>query len=191
MTGQPQPAFAPVIPRRRETPIELAPMYVLALEPQLDMLIEVNVLARRIVYLFLVLTGSTLSIQGAETVIGSVKSAEGGAMIRRGAESMPAREGLHLLLNDTLQTSAGGRLGAILQDGTRISLGPNTELKIDQFVYDPAGGKFGLLLRLGRGVMAYISGKIAQFSPGSATVETPVGVLGLRGTHFAVSLEGM
>ncbi|MEO8368195.1 MAG: FecR domain-containing protein [Candidatus Solibacter sp.] len=140
---------------------------------------------------FLVLSSSLLSLQGAETVIGSVKTAEGGATVHRGSETIPAREGFHLLLNDTLQTPAGGRLGAILQDGTRISLGPNTELKIDQFVYDPAAGKFGLLLRLGRGVMAYISGKIAQFSPGSATVETPVGVLGLRGTHIAVSLEGM
>ncbi|SPE29144.1 conserved hypothetical protein [Candidatus Sulfopaludibacter sp. SbA6] len=98
---------------------------------------------------------------------------------------------MHLLLNDILQTSADGLLGVILQDGTRISIGPNTELKIDRFLYEPAEGKFGLLLRLGRGVLAYISGKIAQFSPDSVTVETPVGVLGLRGTHFAVSIEGI
>jgi len=104
---------------------------------------------------------------------------------------MPAREGMHLLLDDTLQTSADGSLGAILQDGTRISLGPNTELKIDRFLYQPSDGKFGLLLRLGRGVLAYISGRIAQFAPESVTVETPIGVLGLRGTHFAVSISGM
>ncbi len=97
---------------------------------------------------------------------------------------------MHLLLNDVLQTSADGRLGAILQDGTRISLGPNTEMKIDRFVYQPVDGKFGLLLRLSRGLLAYISGGIARFSPESVSVETPVGVLGLRGTHFAVSIEG-
>jgi len=98
---------------------------------------------------------------------------------------------MHLLLNDVLATSADGHLAAILQDGTRISLGPNTELKVDRFVYEPVEGKFGLVLRLGRGVLAYISGKIAQFSRESVSVETPVGVIGLRGTEFAVSIEGI
>jgi len=147
--------------------------------------------AGRTACLFLALSGLTFAFQGAETVIGSVKTAQGGAVVRRGTDSIPIREGMHLLLNDILQTSADGRLGAILQDGTRISLGPNTELKIDRFVYQPVEGKFGLVLRLGRGALAYISGKIAGFSPESVSVETPVGVLGLRGTQFAVSIEGM
>jgi hypothetical protein len=141
--------------------------------------------------LFLVLSGLTFAVRGAETVVGSVKAVQGGAVVRRGTESIPIREGMHLMLNDILQTSADGRLGVILQDGTRISLGPNTELKVDRFVYQPVEGKFGLVLQLGRGMLAYISGRIAHFSPESISVETPVGVLGLRGTHFAVSIEGM
>jgi hypothetical protein len=141
--------------------------------------------------LFFILSSLTFPARGAETVVGSVKTAHGGAVVHRGADTIPIHEGTHLLLNDFLQTAADGSVGVILQDGTRISLGPNTELKIDQFVYQPVEGKFGLVLRLGRGILAYISGKIAQFSPQSASVETPVGVLGLRGTHFAVSIEGM
>jgi len=140
---------------------------------------------------WLVLIGIlTPSAATAETFIGSVKSATGSVVVRRAADSLPVTEGMHLLLNDTLQTSADGLLGVILQDGTRISLGPNSELKLDRFVYQPADGKFGMLLRLGRGVLAYISGKIAQFSPESVAIETPVGVLGLRGTHFAISIAG-
>ncbi|MEP6538283.1 MAG: FecR family protein [Bryobacteraceae bacterium] len=138
--------------------------------------------------MFLVLSRLTVSASAAESVVGSVKTAQG-AVVRRGADTIPIREGMHLLLNDTLRTAADGRLGLILQDGTRISLGPNTELRIDQFVYEPVDGKFSLLLRLRRGVMAYISGQIARFSPGSVSVETPTAVLGLRGTEFAVSIE--
>jgi len=149
----------------------------------------VIVLAGRTACLFLVLSGLTCAVRGAETV-GSVKTVQGGAVVRRGADSFPIREGMRLLLNDILQTSADGRLGVILQDGTRISLGPKTEVRVDRFVYQPVDGKFGLLLRLSRGLLAYISGRIAQFSPESVSVETPVGVLGLRGTHFAVSIEG-
>jgi len=132
----------------------------------------------------------TLSARGAESIAGSVKTVLGGAVVRRGTQTIPAHEGMHLLVNDILQTSADGRLGAILQDGTGIGLGPNTELKIDSFVFEPADGKFSLLLRLARGVMAYFSGRIARLAPGSVTVETPVGVIGLRGTHLAVSLDG-
>jgi hypothetical protein len=127
---------------------------------------------------------------GADNIAGSVKSTQGGAVIRRGTETIPAREGMHLLANDILQTEQDGRLGLILQDGTGIGLGPNTELKIDTFIYDPSAGKFGLLLRLAKGVMAYFSGKIAKFAPGSVTVETPAAVIGLRGTHMALSVEG-
>lgn len=127
----------------------------------------------------------------AEDIVGSVKNTQGDAFIRRGTQTIPATRGMHLLQNDTLTTSQNGRLGVILQDGTGIGLGPNTELRIDSFVYDPSAGKLGLLLKLARGVIAYFSGKIAKLAPGSVTVETPVAVIGLRGTHAAVSIEGI
>ena len=125
-----------------------------------------------------------------QSTVGSVKTLRGGVVVRRGTEPLPCQEGLRLMAQDVLQTSADGSVGLILQDGTRIALGPSTELKIDHFVYQPVDGKFGLLVRLTRGAMAYISGKIAQYSPQSVRVETPVGTVGLRGTHFAISLEG-
>ncbi len=134
--------------------------------------------------------GLAFSALAAEPIAGIIKSLEGTAVVRRGVDSIPAREGMHLLVNDVLRTSPGSRLGALLQDGTRISMGPGTEMTVDRFVYEPVDGKFDLLLRLARGVLTYVSGKIAQFSPNSVRVETPVGVIGLRGTHFAISLEG-
>ena len=143
----------------------------------------------RAVLPFLVV-GLTLSARGADSIAGSVNTVQGSVVVRRGSESIPASQGMHLLANDILQTLGDGRLGVILQDGTRLGLGPNTELKIDQFVYEPAEGKFALLVRLTRGVLAYVSGRIARLAPDAVTVETPVGVLGLRGTHFAVSIEG-
>jgi hypothetical protein len=132
--------------------------------------------------------GSVLAAD-QEPVVGAVKSTQGAAVVHRGSQDIPSREGMHLILHDLLRTSADGRVGVILQDGTRLSFGANTEARIDDFVYQPVDGKFSLLLRLARGAMSYISGKIAQFSPESAKVETPVGVVGMRGTHFAISLD--
>jgi hypothetical protein len=125
----------------------------------------------------------------ADSVVGAVKSTQGNTVIRRGAQDLPGQEGMHLIVHDMLRTMSDGRLAVILQDGTRLSFGSNTEVKIDEFVYQPVDGRFALLLRIAHGAMSYISGKIAQFSPESVKVETPVGVVGLRGTHFAISLE--
>lgn len=141
----------------------------------------------RFTMFFLVCAG--LSAQSGEGIVGSIKTAQGGVEVRRGGQTLPAREGFHLLLNDTLLTANDGRMGAILQDGTRLSLGPNAELQITRFLYQPVENKFGLLLRLARGALCYVSGKIAQFSSESVSVETPVGVVGLRGTHLAISIE--
>jgi hypothetical protein len=132
-----------------------------------------------------------ISAMGAQSIAASVKTAQGSSVVHRGAETIPIHEGMHLLVNDILQTSEDGRLGIIFQDGTRISLGPGTEIKINDFIFEPAEGKYGLFLKLVRGVLVYISGKIAKFSPGSVGVETPSCVIGLRGTYFAVSTEGL
>ena len=126
----------------------------------------------------------------ADTIAASVKSVKGGASVRRGTQTIAATAGMHLLTSDTLVTAADGSLGVIFQDGTGIGLGPNTEVKIESFLFEPVDSKFALVLRLARGVFAYFSGRIARFAPGSVSVETPVGVIGLRGTHLAVSIEG-
>jgi hypothetical protein len=144
---------------------------------------------KQLIGTFVLALGLILPVYGKESIAGSVKIVQGGANIIRNTETIQAREGMHLLVGDSLQTGGDGRLGFILQDGTRVSIGANTRISIDQFLYEPAQEQFGLVLKLTRGVMAYISGKIAQFSPGSVHVETPVAVCGLRGTELAVTIE--
>jgi len=128
--------------------------------------------------------------QVPQPIAGSVKKVTGEAVLHRGSDRIPIKEGLHLLPHDVLETAAGASLGFILQDGTRVAMGANTTLEIDRFLYEPSEGKLTLLLRLVRGAMVYVSGKMAQLSPDSVRVETPVGVVGLRGTELGISLEG-
>ena len=146
--------------------------------------------ARKIAASVLLILPLTVWAQVAEPIAGSVKKVTGNVMLRRGGASIPVTEGMHILPHDVLETPAGGNVGIILHDGTRVAVGANATLEIDRFVYEPSGGKLSLLLRLVRGVMVYVSGKMAQFSSDSVRVETPVGVVGLRGTEVAISLEG-
>ena len=137
----------------------------------------------------LLFAGAMTPAHAAESVVGSIKTAEGRTFVRRASEALPGAVGLHLFTHDVLQTGADGRLACILRDGTRISLGGNSELRVDQFVYEPAQSKYALVLELARGVVAYVSGKIASFSPESVKLQTPVGIIGVRGTHLAVALD--
>src|SRR5215467_3376250 len=128
--------------------------------------------------------------QADRSIAGSVKKFTGDANVKRGADSIPVKEGMHILPHDVLETADGASIGIILQDGTRVAMGANTRLEIDTYLYSPGEGKLALLVRLLRGAMVYVSGKMALLSPGSAKVETPVGVVGLRGTEVAITVEG-
>lgn len=123
-----------------------------------------------------------------EPVIASIKTVQGNCVVQRGSQTLPATEGMHLQLGDMLKTVPGGGLALIMRDGTRVSLGPETDLTIDQFAYDPSHSKFALVMNLARGILAYISGKIATFSPEAVRVQTPVASIGVRGTKFVVGL---
>lgn len=125
----------------------------------------------------------------AEPIVGSIKNVKGASEVKRGGGSVAAREGFHLQAHDVVVASADGQVGIILNDGTRISIGPQTEISIDRFTFEPGRGQLDLVLRMVRGVMVYVSGKIAELAPQAVRVETPVGILGLRGTRVGVSLE--
>ena len=124
----------------------------------------------------------------AETFVGSVKTIDGNPVVIRGDAEIRAVPGLHLLEKDLLRTDAQSRVGFILRDGARVSMGPASELRIEEFAFNPSRGETRSLLYLLRGVAAFVSGKIAKFSPQSAEVQTPVAMIGLRGTRFAIAL---
>jgi hypothetical protein len=99
---------------------------------------------------------------------------------------IPAQAGHSVYQGDLIRTGRDGRIGLTLNDDTRLSLGPDSELRLDRFSYAPADGQFGLAIKLIRGVAAYVSGRIAKLAPDSIRIETPTAILGVRGTTLAI-----
>lgn len=124
--------------------------------------------------------------QQPQTSAGRIKIASGSAFIVRAGAMVPAQAGQLVFEADSVRTGADGRLGITLRDDTRISLGPGSEVRVDRFVYAPAEGSMGMVLKVVRGVMAYVSGRIAKLSPDSIRLETPAAVVGVRGTTLAL-----
>ena len=120
---------------------------------------------------------------------GRIKIASGSAFIVRDRTLIPAEAGQVVFEADGFRTGPDGRIGITLKDDTRVSLGPNSEVRLERFVYVPAQGGLALVLKFVRGVTAYVSGRIAKLAPDSIRLETPAAIVGVRGTTLAIRVE--
>lgn len=125
----------------------------------------------------------------AETFVGIVKSIEGGAVIKRDTETIKATKGMHVIKGDTVATDANGAIGLVFSDDTLISMGPNTELVIDDYLFQPSDKKLSFVARIIRGTVAFLSGQIAKLSPERVQLVMPAATVGVRGTHVLIKVD--
>lgn len=133
---------------------------------------------------------AAVDAQTPATPAGRVKTAMGSTSIVRAGQPVAASVGMEVLASDVLRTGSDGRLAVTLKDDTRLSLGPDTEMSLQQFAFAPAEGRMSMVLRMVKGALSYISGRIARLSPSSVRIETPSSVIAVRGTHVLVRVEG-
>jgi hypothetical protein len=142
------------------------------------------------VLIILLCIGGNASSVCASPTIATVQKVNGMATIVRQGQTMSATVGLEIWENDTLRTGSDGSIGVIFTDDTLLSLGPESALVIDRFLFAPREGKFSIVLRMMKGTAAYLSGIISKLAPDSAHFETPTASIGIRGTRFVVRVEG-
>ena len=70
------------------------------------------------------------------------------------------------------------------------SIGPDTEISVDEYLYTPAKGDRKLSANMLKGTLNYSSGIIAKLKPEAVSLKTPTGNIGVRGTHFVVMVAG-
>jgi len=122
--------------------------------------------------------------------IGVVQKVGGTVTIVRHEGSLSAKIGLEIYPNDTLRTGPDGSIGVVFNDDTLLSLGPESVLVIDEYVFAPGEGKFSIVIRMLKGTVAYLSGLISKLAPESARIKTPTASIGIRGTKFVARVEG-
>jgi hypothetical protein len=146
-------------------------------------------LRRSVGVLALLLTAATPALAQQQTAAGRIKVVSGSAFIVRGTETIPARPGELVYAADALRTGDAGSVGVTLKDDTRLSLGPNSEVRLERYVYAPGSGGLGMVLKFVRGMAAYVSGRMARLAPDSIRLETPAAIVGVRGTTLAIRVE--
>jgi len=120
--------------------------------------------------------------------VGEIKTVRGAAHVERGGTLLAASPGIKVRQSDVLVTGADGAVGVTFLDNSLLSLGPGSRLGIDHYSFDSTthAGRFDS--SLSKGTLAVVSGKMVKQSPDAMRVRTPTGVMGVRGTEFAVQV---
>lgn len=127
--------------------------------------------------------------EDAPAAIGYVMTVKGTATVTTGSSTVPAAVGTPVALGSTLHVGADGALGVTMKDSTVMSLGPNSELLIEEYLFAPARNELKLTTKITHGTLNFISGVIAKLKPEAVQVKTPTGTIGVRGTHFYVKVD--
>ena len=99
-------------------------------------------------------------------------------------ETRELKAGDKIYLNETIYAGAGSGTQILLLDQSTFTVGEDSEVVMDTFIFDPATNDGKIVASVKQGSLKVISGLISKKNPDSLTVEVPEGTLGSRGTEF-------
>lgn len=138
---------------------------------------------RRLVILMLLMSSLLLAN------VGIVKKLEGTVEVKRGKTVMLLKKGSRLKNGDIILTKAKSSIGITFDDGSRLSLGAKAIFVITKFIVKPSKKKYDVDLKLKKGKAVFSSGKVGKLAPQSVKFRIPEGIIGIRGTKFAVEVK--
>ena len=96
--------------------------------------------------------------------------------------SAPVRElrvGVNVVANERIVTTAGGQAQMLFLDESAFSIGPDSDVVLDEFVYDANAGTSKIALSATKGVFRVVGGKISKNT--LVELKTPTATIGIRG----------
>lgn len=80
---------------------------------------------------------------------------------------------------ERIQTKSSGSVQLLFLDKTSMTIGPNSDLTIDEYVYDPSANTGKLAATLSKGALRFVGGQISH--NGDAEIKTASALIGIRG----------
>lgn len=120
---------------------------------------------------------------------GHIKQMKGDVRIVRDRTTLTATPGSALHSGDRIITGANSSAGLTTTDNTRLALGPDSHLVMDNYAFDQAARQGNMAVRFLKGSFAVITGLIAKVTPQNARITTPTATIGIRGTEFVVKVD--
>ena len=93
--------------------------------------------------------------------------------------------GTEVYLGDTVETDGQGEAQLLFTDGTRMVVGPDSLMVLDEYVFRGGAAENKFAVRALSGAFRFFSGN----SPSDAyEIRTPSGTMGVRGTEFDIAV---
>lgn len=89
--------------------------------------------------------------------------------------------------NEVVSTGQNSKAQLRMTDGGMIALKQNTQLVVSDYQYSEENGRGSVVMELVKGGLRSVTGAI-KAQNGDYNLKTPVGSIGIRGTHFEVEL---
>jgi hypothetical protein len=138
-------------------------------------------------FLLFILSGQVLANE-TSSQIARLKNVSGRVDIIRSGIVNQAVPGDYLLMSDKLKTQTG-TVGIIFTDGTLLSIGPDSEIDINDYVFEPNNKKYAFELFMKKRTAMYSSGKLGKIAPESVNLKTPRATVGIRGTRLILEVR--
>jgi len=135
-----------------------------------------------IILLFFVfnISQADAKIDISKQLVGIVGAVSGTA--KAGTRELKAGDKIYL--NETIYAGIDSGTQILLLDQSTFTIGSDSEVVMDTFIYDPATNDGKIVANVKKGSLKIISGLISKKNPDSLTVNVPEGTLGSRGTEF-------
>ena len=75
---------------------------------------------------------------------------------------------LDVFADERIETDPGGVTQILFRDGSHMTIGPNSDLVIDRFIFDPDTSTGEMAISLGRGVLRFVGGQLSKERHGDA-----------------------
>lgn len=116
---------------------------------------------------------------------GEVEFARGVGFVQTpGQQTRTLGKGVPLKQGDRLTTSEGATAIIKLDDGTKMTLRPNSDLVMEEYRFRAEAQDNSMVFQLLRGGFRAITGLVAKSSPNAARINTLTATIGIRGTDF-------
>ncbi len=98
-----------------------------------------------------------------------------------GVEERELKKGFRVFRNELVRTGPEAQAELRLDDNTKLALGPDAELRLDEFAVGGSSDARSIAVRLLKGTLRFLTGRNTSES---YKIETPSATIGVRGTVF-------
>lgn len=135
---------------------------------------------------------SQTAVNSTSPQIGIVAALKGDALVKASGKTGHAlKSGMPVYLGDEIVTDEDGHLQLLLFDETVFTIGENSRIVIDEFIYDPKTDNGKINANVLKGIFRYVSGKIGDKKPSNVKIDLPNATLGIRGTIVGGKTDGI